>query len=258
MEENKTHLCFLGTGDSTPEENQDTASLIINKKYLVDTGWSSLQSLRQCGLNPSDIEIIFLTHCHHDHYLALPSHFYWWMRMGKRLDDLKIVGPAKEIRKVVDLTINFLKESAKSIGYPQLIELSPNEIYEDQNIYVETIKAVHQVPTLSYKFKDLKSGKSIIISGDSAYSEKLIEFARGSNALVHEAGLGLSEYLAEAESKRLHSTVEQACEVAQAAEVDLLFLVHLQDVYKKEALEVGKKIFSGKTYKPFLGEIFLI
>src|SRR3954447_15556987 len=96
----QTTVTFLGTDAVVPEGGADTASFVINGKYLVDTGWYAVIKMRCYDLDPMDIEYLILTHCHHDHYLGLPHLlFYLAMRRSERPDrpKLKIIGPAGEI-----------------------------------------------------------------------------------------------------------------------------------------------------------------
>ena len=62
-------VSFLGTSSVVPEVGRDTASVLINQKVLVDTGWCSALRMLDFGVTPLDLEYIFLTHGHHDHFL---------------------------------------------------------------------------------------------------------------------------------------------------------------------------------------------
>jgi len=99
-----TTVTFLGTDAVVPAGGGDTASFVINGKYLVDTGWYAAIKMRSYGLDPMDVEYLILTHCHHDHYLGLPHLlFYLAMRRSERPERpaLKIIGPAGEMETVV-------------------------------------------------------------------------------------------------------------------------------------------------------------
>ena len=83
----ETQVVFLGVDAVTPAGGEDTASFVINRKYLVDTGWYGTIKMRSYGLDPLDLEYLFLTHCHHDHYIGLPHLlFYLTMRGHERPD----------------------------------------------------------------------------------------------------------------------------------------------------------------------------
>src|SRR5579871_6483509 len=105
-------VTFLGTSAVVPGAGHDTASFLINGKYLVDTGWYAAIKMRSYGFDPMQLEYLVLTHCHHDHYLGLPQLlFYLRMRRRERPDrpPLKIVGPAEDLERVVMLARQFLQ-----------------------------------------------------------------------------------------------------------------------------------------------------
>ena len=79
----RTAVTFLGTEAVVPEGGGDTASFVINGKYLVDTGWYAAIKMNCYGLDPLRLEYLFLTHCHHDHYIGLP-HLLFYFAMRRR------------------------------------------------------------------------------------------------------------------------------------------------------------------------------
>ena len=55
----KTEIVYLGTDTWIPSAGRDTASLVINRKYLVDTGWSCVRNMLAMGLDPLELEYLF-------------------------------------------------------------------------------------------------------------------------------------------------------------------------------------------------------
>ena len=89
-----------------------------------------------------------------------------------------------------------------------------------------------------------RPGRRIVYTGDTRPSEKIVEFARGADVLIHDATLG-PEFEEEA-AEDGHSTVNQAAEVALKAGVKRLYLFHISPRYEgnEDALLLeARKIF---------------
>jgi ribonuclease Z len=115
-------------------------------------------------------------------------------------------------------------------------------VYEQDGVRITAFKVDHRpvVPAVGYRF-DYK-GRSIVISGDTVYSESLLEHAQGADALFHEALNPdmvrlMNANAAETGSPSLakvthdipgyHSTPEDAAKIAAKAGVRHLIYYHI-------------------------------
>jgi ribonuclease BN (tRNA processing enzyme) len=97
----QTILDFLGTSSCRTDIGNDTASFVLNRELMVDTGWCSVENLRTAGIDPVEVPYLLLTHWHHDHYLSLPSILFYHLCIIGDLSHLTILGPAEDSNRVL-------------------------------------------------------------------------------------------------------------------------------------------------------------
>ncbi len=251
-----TTITFLGTSSVTPEAGNDTASFLINGNILVDTGWYSAVRMLESDRSPLDLEYICLTHLHHDHYIGLPQLlFYRRMRQKDReeLPPLKVVGPADDVQRVVDLSRALLQVERfpDDDCVPEVIPLVPSDALETEAFRIETCGTVHAVQGLCYRFTDKATGSIIGITGDTAYHPPIAKHLRGCSLLIHEAAHGARAL--DGAHQTGHSTARDAARIAAAADAGGLALVHLRKADRADALAAALDTFP-RAFLPAEGE----
>ncbi|MBM3237950.1 MBL fold metallo-hydrolase [Candidatus Poribacteria bacterium] len=246
MEQFKTTVTFLGTSTVVPAAGHDTASFLINRKYLMDTGWYSAIKMLQYGFSPMALEYLFISHCHHDHYIGLPHIlFYLRMRRNERPDrpPLKIIGPAEDIQLVVELARQFLQTARfpDVECIPDVFPLTPGKSFEEEAFRVDTCATVHAVQSLCYKFTDKKTGATIAFTGDTGYHPPIAEHVKGVSLLIHEASHGPNSPTPGPEVG--HSGAPDAAKIARAGQVKQLALIHCPENLADAALAAAQEIF---------------
>lgn len=244
-------LTFLGTSSVIPGGGHDTASMIVDGRLLIDTGWYAAIKMKTYGFSPVHLDAVFLTHCHHDHYIGLPHlFFYLCMRRHEQPErpPLKVIGPANDLARVVELARQLLQpERFPDVDYrPELIPLNPGDTYEDDVYLVETCSTSHPVQGLCYRFVEKAKGVVCVVSGDTAYHPPIVAHAKGAHLLVHEASYGKNP--APADNRALHSGAPDAARVALEAGVQRLALIHCADENQSEALEAARRLFPNVFY----------
>ena len=246
MAESETQITFLGTASVVPGGGHDTASFLINGRYLVDTGWYAVIKMKLYGFDPMQLEYLFLTHCHHDHYIGLPQLlFYLRMRAWERPDrpPLKIVGPAEDLERVVTLSRQLLQPDRfpDVDSTPTLFPLHPGDTLETEEFRLTTCASRHPVPGLCYRFADHATGAEFAFTGDTAWHPPIVEHVRDVSLLITEASYGANP--APADNRSLHSGAPEAARLAVEAQVGRLALIHAIEERQAEAVAAAQTIF---------------
>lgn len=101
---------------------------------------------------------------------------------------------------------------------------------------------------------DIGGGKKLTCCGDEPYNDSEKKYALDSEWLLHEAFCLFSEAEIFDPYGKNHSTVKDACEIAEKLRVKNLLLYHTEDknisARKKLYLAEGEKFFGGKIYVP--------
>lgn len=246
----RTRLILLGTGGGPrPRVNRSASAQVIlvnDAAYVVDCGDGVARQLVAAGVPLTTLRHIFITHLHSDHIADYGNLILlaWAVGLDTRLDTWG-PPPLEKMTKLFfemnayDINIRIADET-----YPPLVplvhahELTRGEtVLTDGTVKVSTALVHHPAvePALAYRFDT--PDRSIVISGDTAPSDNLIQLAGGADVLVHEAmylpGVdrlaarvpnhpGLKQHLLAS-----HTSAEDAGRVAQKAGVKLLVLSHL-------------------------------
>ena len=246
----KTRLILLGTGGGPrPRANRTASSQVIvvnGAAYVVDCGDGVARQLAAARIPLPTIRHIFITHQHSDHNLDYGNLILlaWAVGLETRLDTWGPPPLEKMTRLFLELNEYDINIRIKDESYPPLAPLvHPHEVtgagvvFNEGPVKVSATLVPHPIvePALAYRFDT--PDRSIVISGDTAPSDNLIQLAKGADVLVHEAmhlagvdrlvaGVpnhpGLRQHLLAS-----HTAVEDVGRVAQEAGVRLLVLSHL-------------------------------
>ncbi|MBC3874337.1 MBL fold metallo-hydrolase [Undibacterium flavidum] len=242
-------LILLGTaGGPTPKKNRAAPAqmiLIDGEAYVIDCGNGLAQQIIKAGIKLSAIRHVFLTHHHSDHNADYGNLMLlaWAADLDHRIDTY---GPApikRMTQQFLALNEFDIKTRIQDEGrHPLKSLIVPHElkdgglVMQNQQVKVTAAQVVHPPVTPAFAYRFEHQGKSIVISGDTSYSENLVRLAQGADVLVHEImhTPSLDQLLAtEPNATRLkehllasHSTAEQVGRVATAAKVKKLVLSH--------------------------------
>ena len=256
-------LTLLGTGNAMVSECYNTCFIIedMGRLLMVDGGGGNgiFKQLKRAGFDFANIHEIIITHKHIDHILGV----VWMVRLvaqniknGRYTGSLKIYGHAE----VIDLLRNICTV---------LLQKKQCEYFDDKIIFVKVNDAETVIINdRKVKFFDIRStkakqfgfcleyenGKKLTCCGDEPYNECERAYAEGSDWLLHEAFCLHGQADVFKPYEKHHSTVKDACELAEKLQVKNLILYHTEDKNIKSRKELytaeGKQYFRGNIYVP--------
>jgi ribonuclease Z len=275
-------LLFAGTAGSVPTARRGLPALLVRRgadRLLFDCGeGTQRQLLRSVGL--PDVQAVFLTHHHADHWLGLPGMLKSF-ELRDRDAPLTVYGPpgTGELMRAMRVVYGRLR-------YPfTVVELEAGEGVAFDDYEVTAFNVRHRGRAFGYAIVEdarpgrfdaelatslgipfgpdrgrlqrgevvngvrpeqvvgpPRPGRKVVLSGDTAPCEMLRVAAHQADVLVHEATF--TEEERERALETGHSTARQAAEIAAEADVRLLALTHLSTRYAgSEVRDEARAVF---------------
>jgi ribonuclease BN (tRNA processing enzyme) len=181
----------LGSGDAFGSGGRLQTCFLVDagdERFLIDCGATALVAMRRFGIGPGTIDTVFLSHLHGDHFGGLPFLLLEAQFISRRERPLVIVGPpGTEQRLLATLEVLFPGSSGTSWRFPlRFVELAPLKRQRLGGVTVTAHPVEHPSGAPAYALQLVCGGRRIAYSGDTAWTEQLIEVARGSDLLIVE------------------------------------------------------------------------
>jgi len=286
FEEDALHVITTGTGAPLPDPKRvgPQAVVVAGDQMLVfDTGPGSTRKLALTGLNIGETNALFLTHFHSDHISDLGEFMLQhWTGTGAT-EPLKIYGPPG-VEEVVDGFLSAYRldrqyridhhggDVMPPTGFGGVAHtfdlgtdlMSSEVVYEEGDVQVIAFNVDHPpvVPAVGFRvnYKD----RSVMITGDTIYSDSLIQHAMGADLMVSDAlNHKMSQMVADAgqqmdnnlssvaeDIQESHIRPEEAAFVAKEAGVPLLMITHVlppvPDLLINPFLRDARAVFDGE------------
>jgi ribonuclease BN (tRNA processing enzyme) len=192
-------LRFLGTGDASASGGRFYTCFYVetsNVKFLIDCGASALISMKKYKIPHTDLDAILLTHFHGDHFTGIPF-LIIDIRLYNRTKPLHIAGPPGVEEKITDAMELFYPGSSKLVPagfkrgkenvFPIIFhEYDRYELVLLDKINVKPFKVKHSPETKPHGLRVEVEGKVIVYSGDTEWTDNLIEASEGADIFICE------------------------------------------------------------------------
>jgi ribonuclease Z len=256
---------FAGTGASAPSARRGLSATLLRAggdRLLIDCGeGTQRQLIRSVGL--VDLDAIFLTHLHADHWFGLPGMLKSY-DMRDRDRPIELFGP-----RGTKALIASMKPVFGRLNYELTIEeVEPGESLRFDEYRMQTYATRHRGPAVGWVFleddrpgrfdvdraRELgvtegpdfgrlqrgesvdgidssqvvgpgRRGRRVVFTGDTRPTDATVVAATGADLLVHEATFVDEDKARAAETG--HSTGRQAAQIAADAGVHMLALNHV-------------------------------
>ena len=244
-----TRVVVLGTGNPIPDPRRAGSGIAVihkGRSYLFDIGAGVVKNATTAryrydipSLSPLRISAVFLTHMHNDHTADYPvlAGTLWW----RRTEPLRLFGPVgaadmtEGMYAMMQPDIRIRSGGSQPVQNAEsfrvdVTEISEGTVFEADGMRVEAFEVNHGDIRPAYAYRITTGDKTIVISGDTAPSEKLVDMARGADLLFHEVisdgGLSRNSEAMQAYHKRSHTLASELGRIATEAQPGLLVLYH--------------------------------
>jgi ribonuclease BN (tRNA processing enzyme) len=250
VEPPRTRIILLGTrgGPRVEKEGRRSSAVVLlvnGVPYLVDCGYGTSRQLLAAGVRLDTVRYMFITHHHSDHNLEYGPLFYngWVSGAPVRVD---AYGPPG-LQAMTEAFFDYMKidietrmvDEGRTDPRTRLFPHDLNEsglVMQNDDVKVTAARVPHPMIKDAFAYRFDAADRSVVISGDTAYSTALADLAKGADVLVHEVMhlSGIDALLKRVpNAARLrehllvsHSTPEEVGKVAMKAGVGMLVLYH--------------------------------
>jgi ribonuclease BN (tRNA processing enzyme) len=213
-------LTVIGCAGSAPGPKSAASSYLVEQdgfRLVLDLGNGSFGPL-QAHTDPAAVNAVFLSHLHADHCLDVAPFVVWHRYSGRSPSGrVPLYAPVAAERRLA------LAYDADGDGLTDVFDFVPVGAgsFTLGPFDVTLARTAH--PIECYAIRLTVDGRSLVYTGDTGPSERVIELARGADVLLAEAAHPPGGDL----PGGLHLTGREAGEHAAAAGVGRLLLTHI-------------------------------
>ena len=181
-------LTFLGSANAFAAEGRYWSSFIVNGKYVFDAPPTLLPHLKQLGVSLPDIEVIFITHQHGDHFVGLPFLLLEYVYMTERTEDLTFVGPPGCEAWLEDFCERVYPHILRDAGYKRVyVDAEPGREQEAAGLKFHAYQMNHvrdNGDPGAFGYRVQIGDKTVAYTGDTMFCEEAVRLGEGADVYV--------------------------------------------------------------------------
>lgn len=224
--ENSIRVTVLGSGTCVPSLVRSSCSILMHvgdKQLVFDSGPGTMRRLLEAGTDIYRVDYLFYSHFHPDHSAELVPFLFAnkYPDPLRRQRPLTIVGGPGLKGFIAGLESVYGHWIQLADGMVDLVELDENRPHGlvGQGFAATAVPVAHNPESVAFRI-ETPSGCSVVYSGDTDYSDRLVGLSRQAGLLICESAMPDEQKVAG------HLTPALAGEIAAAAEVQQLMLTH--------------------------------
>jgi ribonuclease BN (tRNA processing enzyme) len=185
------NVTVLGAGDAFASKGRFQAGYVINAggvRILMDAGPTLLASMKRVGISPGDLDVILISHLHGDHFCGLAFLILEYLFETPLRRKLTLAGPPNLEERTWALFRTMYPETDASAiaGQLEFVELEPGRNQTVAGLPVQSIRTPHTVKDISLAYRLEVGGKAIVFSGDTGWTDKLIDLSANADLFLCE------------------------------------------------------------------------
>lgn len=214
-------LTVIGCAGSFPSPASPASCYLVEhegSRLLLDMGNGSFGVLQEhVDLQwPGALEAVVLSHCHLDHCADIGSLYVQRHYYSPPTERLRVLGPSNARARAVAI---YGREDEAGLDHEFEYLTFSREPMTVGPFTIEAVRAVHPVEAFSVRVS--ADGHSITYSGDTAYNERLVALAEGTDIALFEASFVGHEF-----PPAVHMSASEAGRAAREAGASRLVLTH--------------------------------
>jgi ribonuclease BN (tRNA processing enzyme) len=183
-------LQFVGCGDAFGSGGRFNTCFHVESaggNFLIDCGASSLIAMKSLTIDRNAIDLILLTHFHPDHFGGVPFFILDAQLVAKRTRPLTIAGPPG-LRDWHDRLFAATFPGDRKLPFDLVFrEVEIGARSQVRTLVITPFHVCHDDkagPCLAYRIE--LEGKTICYSGDTEWTDALLDAARGADLFICE------------------------------------------------------------------------